>query len=396
MARRIRSHDLETRTSRLKLAPRKKPYTAQIAPGIQLAYRRNKGAGVFSVKAPFGLKKFAVADDLEDANGEFVMTYWQALDKARGLARAGEGSSDALVTVAQAVDNYEADLATRGAKKDNATQIRRHLTPTMADKPVALLAEKELRTWRNGMLKRGLKPVSADRIARVFKAAMNLAASDDPRIINLNAWKNGLKRLPDGEAARNIILGDRIVGTAVRACYDADYELGVFVEVLACTGSRESQVLRLETIDLQDDRADPRVMMPSSRKGRNRKVQRKPLPIPPSLADVLREIARGRAPDARLLDKVRDISKRFKAAIKHLGVDPQTTPYALRHSSIVRMLLNSVPVRVVASHHDTSIAMIEKHYSRYITDVSDTLTRPTLLDFGQPTKADNVVSIAGR
>src|SRR5882757_6886379 len=83
MARRVRSYNLETRTSRLKLDPRKKPYTAQIAPGIQLAYRRNKGAGVWSVKARFGLKKFAIADDLEDANSESVMTYWQALEKAR-------------------------------------------------------------------------------------------------------------------------------------------------------------------------------------------------------------------------------------------------------------------------------------------------------------------------
>jgi hypothetical protein len=43
------------------------------------------------------------------------------------------------------------------------------------------------------------------------------------------------------------------------------------------------------------------------------------------------------------------------------------TSYALRHSSIVRGLLASVPIRVVASHHDTSVAMIEKNYSRFIT-----------------------------
>ena len=90
MARRTRSANLETRTSRLKLAVRRKPYSAQIAPRIALTYRRNKGPGVWSVKAPFGLKKFALADDYEDANGETVMTYWQALDKARTLARAGE------------------------------------------------------------------------------------------------------------------------------------------------------------------------------------------------------------------------------------------------------------------------------------------------------------------
>ena len=34
--------------------------------------------------------------------------------------------------------------------------------------------------------------------------------------------------------------------------------------------------------------------------------------------------------------------------------------YALRHSSIVRMLLRNVPIRLVASLHNTSVAMIER------------------------------------
>jgi hypothetical protein len=397
MARRTRSANLENRTSRLKLDVRKKPYTAQIAPRIALAYRRNRGAGVWSVKAPFGLKKFALADDFEEANGESVMSYWQAQDRARTLARAGEGSSDALITVKEAVDNYEADLAARGAQKGNATQIRRNLTDTLAAKPVALLTEKELRAWRNGMVKkRGLKNTSANRVAKVFTAMCNLAASDDPRIINVNAWKNGLKRLPDGETARNVILGDETVGAVVHACYEDEHELGVFIDTLAETGARESQVLRCEVHDLQDDPLAPRLMMPSSRKGRNRQIMRKPLPISLRLAAVLRQAAAGRAPHAPLLDKIRKLSERFSAATKQLGLDPDATPYALRHSSIVRMLLANIPVRVTASHHDTSVEMIERHYSRYITDVSDTLTRRTLLDFDAPVTATNVVSITGR
>jgi integrase len=396
MARRIRSYSLETRTARLKLAVSKKSYPAVLAPKIALTYRRNKGAGVWSVKAPFGLKKFAIADDLEDANGDSVMTYWQALDKARTLARAGEGSTERLITVGEAVDNYEADLVARAAQKDNATAIRRNLPDTLAAKPVALLTEKELRTWRNNIVKRGLKPASADRVARVFKAALHLAASDDQRIVNVTAWKNGLKRLPDGETARNVILSDKTVSAVVRASYEDEHELGVFIETLAESGARESQVLRVEVADLLDDPVVPRLMMPSSRKGRNRKIQRKPLPISPRLASVLRQAAIGRAPHAPLLDGIRNLSVRFRVASEHLKLDPAATPYALRHSSIVRMLLNGVPIRLVASHHDTSVEMIERHYSRYITDVSDVLTRRTLLDFNAPPPADKVVSIVRR
>ena len=84
-------------------------------------------------------------------------------------------------------------------------------------------------------------------------------------------------------------------------------------------------------------------------------------------------------------------------AVTAAGLDPDVvTMYALRHSSIVRMLLRNVPIRLVASLHNTSVAMIEKHYSRYITEHSiDDITRAGLLS--EPTPAgDNVVSIAGR
>jgi integrase len=189
------------------------------------------------------------------------------------------------------------------------------------------------------------------------------------------------------------------VRAIVQACYEDEHELGVFIDVLAETGTRESQALRVNVADLLDELLDdliaPRLMMPSSRKGRNRKVTRKPLPISLRLAAVLRQTADGRAPHARLLDPIRNISDRFRSAIKHLNLEVDATPYALRHSSIVRMLLKGVPVRVVASHHDTSIEMIETHYSANITNVSDSLTRGTLVDFGAPAPADNVVQLKG-
>ena len=37
----------------------------------------------------------------------------------------------------------------------------------------------------------------------MLKAALNLAARDDPRITNASAWKNGLQRLPEEEPPPN-------------------------------------------------------------------------------------------------------------------------------------------------------------------------------------------------
>jgi hypothetical protein len=52
-----------------------------------------------------------------------------------------------------------------------------------------------------------------------------------------------------------------------------------------------------------------------------------------------------------------------------------------------------VPIRLVASLHNTSTAMIEKHYSRHIVEVSDDLSRVALLQPEPPT-GENVVALA--
>ncbi|MGX9429723.1 MULTISPECIES: tyrosine-type recombinase/integrase [Bradyrhizobium] len=397
MARRTRSAFLENRTQRLKLVPRKKPYAALIAPGIHLCFRRNAGPGTWSVKCNGWLKRFALADDHEDANNDTVMSYWQALERAKKLARAGEGDSEQPISVSDAVDAYETDLATRGGSQYNATAVRRHLPAALGSKAVALLTERELRDWRAGLIKKGLKFSSADRIARSFKAALALAARNDQRIVNAAAWKNGLRKLPDSEVARNVILPDHTVAALVSGSYDEDHDYGVLIDVLAETGARESQVLRLRVEDLQDQNAiAPRLMMPSSRKGKNRKVEYRPLPISRRLAKLLRQRAQARSAHDRLIDRIPKVSGRFRPVTKRLGLGADVTPYALRHSSIVRQLVKGVPVRIVAAHHDTSVGMIEKNYSRHIIgDPSEVLTRATLLEFGAlPSEATNVISVA--
>jgi hypothetical protein len=56
-------------------------------------------------------------------------------------------------------------------------------------------------------------------------------------------------------------------------------------------------------------------------------------------------------------------------------------PYALRHSSIVRMLNDGVPTRFVAAAHDTSIKMLEAHYAKFITNEVEDRIRATVRSF---------------
>jgi len=379
---------------RLTLAVRKKPYFQQITPGVSLGYRRNQGPGAWLVRVADGnagnwTKGFATADDADKANNETVMDYPQALVRARVIAGADRTvSSDRPITVEEAVNGYKTDLEARGANPYNATSILSHLKdyPALKAKPVGLLTKKDFRDWRNG-IKKGLKADSVNRVARVFKTALSLAASNDARITNTNAW-TGVEALPTNvtSAARDLLLSDDETGEIIKAAYAEELELGVWLQTLAETGARESQIMRLEIYDLQDDRAAPRLMMPSSRKGRNREIERKPVPISLELAQHLRRRSVGKRPSERLFIKIRKIAKRFGEIAKSVGIERYVIPYSFRHSSIVRMLLRNVPVNVVASHHDTSAEIIQKHYAHFISNVSDTLTRDTLPDFTAPTK----------
>lgn len=402
MARRPRSSQIETRTARLKLPARRKPYYVTIAPGIALGYRRNKGTGSWSAKVADGgggtwIKAFGIADDHEDADEASVLNFWQAQDKARAIARGGNVGGDRPITVSEAVDNYAVELKSRNGHDGNIDRVRRDLTPALAAKTVALLTARDLRHWRGAMLKRGVAPATADRTARVLKAALALAAREDHRITNAAAWRDGLAKLPDTEIARNEILPDDDVCKLVAAAYEINPAFGLWVEAHAITGARTSQLTRLIVSDLKDDAA-PRLIMPSSRKGRRKRIDRRPVPITPALAKALRHAAAGRARGAALLPPpVGSTALRnwFARAIKAARLDPKVTPYALRHSSIVRMLLAGTPTRVVAAHHDTSVPMIEKNYSTHISEHADALTRRTLLDLGAPADSTVVVPLRG-
>ena len=410
MPRGLRSATLETRTARLKLPIRKKPYTARVAPGVRVAYRRNEVAGSWSVIAANGkggnwMKQFATADDHEEANGETVLDFWQATERARIVARSNkdpDADSGKPITVGKALDSYEADLKARDGDAYNAQRVRVHLPDTLAAETVALLTSpRKFRHWRDGLRKKGLLPASVNRTCAAFQAALEHAAKLDPRITNQSAWRTGLASLPDAEQSRNVIIPDDAVLRIIAAAYEESPQFGLLVEVAGTTGARVSQLARLEVGDVQGDRADPRLMMPSARKGRGRKrIERHPVPITVNLAGALKEASIGRPSEALLLTRPdgapwrhSDHRHPFARAVTRAELDPAVvTFYALRHSSIVRQLLANTPIRVVATLHDTSVVMVERSYSKHIADHADALSRRALLNTARPVRG-KVVSL---
>jgi integrase len=134
-----------------------------------------------------------------------------------------------------------------------------------------LLTARELRRFRDNLLAKKLRASSVNRISNALRAALNLAAAQDQRINNQTAWRVGLATIFDAAQARNVILPDQVIRYIITAAFGVGSELGLLVETAAVTGARVSQIANLRVADLQADRPDPRLMMPSSRKGRSQK-----------------------------------------------------------------------------------------------------------------------------
>lgn len=393
--------NLQTPTARARLAPRGKPYKVRLLPGVHLAYRAaQSGTGAWLVIASDGKggqwqKVFAHADDKQAADGSTVLDYEGATLKARALARGDANAAAARpATIDEAVSAYEADLTARGRNPYNARLVRCHLPPHLAAQPLSQVTAKQLRTWRDALIKGGMLPATVNRTLKPAHATFNLAGKLDARVAaNAQAWKVGLEALPNTVTAREAVLTDAQVLAQVAAAYEISEHLGLYVQVHAETGARSSQLARLTVHDLERDR----LMVPASHKGRgNRKIDRTPVPITPGLAARLKAAAAGRPANAPLLlradgaswqPRFADHRLAFLQAVRAAKLPAGTTLYSLRHSSIARALLRGVPVAITSRWHDTSPAIIEAHYGRFIKHHYDALVRAALLDTTPATAA---------
>jgi len=423
LASRKSAKQLATYTAREGLATQGKPhYLHYVTDGVYLGYRRNATtAGTWVVRVNDGMqpewtKTIGLADDAEPADGERVLSFTQADAKARQIVN-GDGAVASSMTLDQALVRYEKALAKEGTPTYNARHCRCHLTPALLAQQIAMVTVDELERWRDGLK---LSNVTYNRMKKGILTAVKQAVP-----AALPVWEQGLPSLAavtKGEnagrrgGARNVILTDAKVRAFVSEAYKAGAELGLLMHVLAETGTRPAQAALITVANLLDG-ATPKLKIPKSMKGGRKAAKRvekaaefTTVPISASLAARLRQAAGDRADDERLLLQANGRAWDYRkpkegrpnhprpphyyyrrivdVAVVAIGEDPKrVTPYAFRHSSIVRMLKLNKPIRLVAVMHDTSVKMIEAHYSRYIDDHADEILRGAVLE------VENVVTL---
>src|SRR5262249_35745750 len=253
-------------------------------------------------KGGYWTDAFAHADDKQPADGQKVLTYEQAALRARALARGdANAAADRPATIGEAIASYETDLSGRSRNAYNARLVAHHLPPHSAAQPLSLVTSKQLRGWRDALIKGGMLPATVNRVLKPAHAAFNLSAKLDPRVAaNREAWRTGLEMLPNTVTARDAVLTDKQVIAVVAAAYDVSAAFGLYVEVHAEVGSRSSQLAGCTVSDLHRDK----LMVPASHKGRGGgRGGHVGVPLTPALAALLRKAAAGRPASAPLLTR---------------------------------------------------------------------------------------------
>ena len=310
MARSIRSSQLETRTSRLKLADTleavRRARRARRAAWLQAQRRRAAPGACIAADGKGGswMKGFADADDHEDANGETIMDFWQAQERARVLAR-GEGGNDARTTPHPSRCRRHWTITRPISRPATPTpKTRRALTPH--DRRPAQQAGGAAHGARAAAMARRPRQKARPRIGQPRRRQCSAPRSISPPAPTRASPAHGRgmwasEALRDAVESRNVILTDETIRQIIAAAYADTAEFGLLVETAATTGARPIQLARLEVGDVQRDRTDPRLMMPSSRKGRAaKKITRRPVPIPENLAIRLLAVGEEKADDSSI------------------------------------------------------------------------------------------------
>lgn len=390
MARLVRDNRLETRTARLNLKLRLKPYFRSLDPGLALGYFRGRTGGTWIARKYVGAEKYTthrlgIADDKADRDGVKVLSYADAIIAARAWWTSpanAERDQPAAYTVADALNDYVQHLRSKGSRGIDGTvgKIEAHVRPALGGMLVRELTTRAVADFQAQLavrprLTRNRKPLTnaltgdreesrarratANRTMAVLKAALNLAYREG-RAATDDAWRR-VRPFPNTSAARVRYLTPSQI-TQLDAHLSDDFR-DLFHGALV-TGARYQELASLRVADV--DLENGTVLFRETKNGKPRHAY-----LPDEGRRVFMRVTKSREPHEHVF--LRSNGSRWKQSdqarpmlngCKRAGVSPAVSFHDLRHTFGALLAQRGVPMRVIAEalgHSDTRIT--EKHYA---------------------------------
>ncbi len=405
MARTVRDMRLDTRSARLKLAPRREPYWRSISQGLAVGYRRGKKGGTWIAKhyTPDTGRRFnalGTTDDVADADGVNVLDFAHAQEKARKwfaqVAREDAGEKPAgHYTVRNAIEDYLDDYKVRSGRALQVMEyaINAHILPELGGVDTAKLTTERLGKWHNSLaalparlrsakggqqryressdeveVKRQRK-ATANKVLTILKAALNRAYHNG-KVISDDAWRR-IRPFKNVDVPRVQYLTESEAVRLVNACSPAFRQL---VKAALSTGCRYGELIAMTAADFDPDAGS--VFVRTSKGGKARHV---------TLTDegcaFFEQVTLGCPGDARIFLRGdgkpwgKSHQKRPMAqACETANIKPIISFHILRHCVGTWLAMRGVPMAIIArqlGHADQRMA--EKHYAHlapsYVADI---------------------------
>jgi integrase len=234
----------------------------------------------------------------------------------------------------------------------------------------------DVETWRNG-LRKGRQPRSVNRQVRAVVAALNFAVSKKGHAGKREAWK--LDHLVDDAETNTAVFLTNEQRTRLVAA--APKNLAALLTGFTHTGARPSELAKATVADFD---AKGGTVTLRHNKGRGGKLRTRAVTLSDAGAAFFRAQARGKLPHAPLISNdeglhwtdqqwCAGIEAAITAANETARKPVQRIPagasaYSFRHTRISELLqLYGVDPLTTAQQTGTSVAMIEKHYFKFIS-----------------------------
>lgn len=415
MGRAVKDSKLDTREARLNLKAKsaREPHWRLIHEGLHLGYRKGKRGGVWMVriyreengKRRYTKQVLGYADDTHDANGDDILSYRQAQEKAKDKAEElGAFGSGKPYTVADAMRDY-LDWFRANKKSTTTTQqaIEAHILPKLGDRVVSELTSTQIRHWLEALSKapararsstkkkkanvrqtidQRARKATANRILTILKAALNHAWRDG-RVPSDREWRK-VRPFKKVDAPKVRYLSIEEATRLVNAC-PADFRQ--MVQAALLTGCRYGELVNLT---VRDYHSDPGVLVIQETKGGEPRTvyltEEGQKFFERATAD--REGPVFLRTDGEPWGKAHQQRPLIRAC-RAAGIKPAISFHVLRHTYGSMLAMKGVPLQVIAQalgHADTRIT--QKHYAHLMPSYVAETIRANLPKFG--IKTDNV------
>jgi integrase len=391
MARANRDSRLETRTARLKL-DRGERFWLPIGVGVALGYRRTAhGFGMWSARlldritGRYTLTAIGEADDYQDADGESVLSFSQAQEKARRVAAEANSVGRASpITVAEAAERYLRWYQEyRKAYNETEHTVNAHILPALGETLVCELRASDIRAWLHNLASQPARKrtrlgkrqqfhgkattedakrarrASANRILTVLKAILNRAFHDE-LVGDDTAWR----RVKLFENADEPVTRFLTEAESKRLINASRADLRRLVKAALFTGARYSELARITARDVNTDTGT--VYIQPSKSGRGRYV-----PLHAAGLDFFRGMVAGTQGDELVFTKADGApwgkshhTRPLREACGAAKITPAVGFHDLRHtyaSLLAQAGADLLTISKLLGHADTRIT--SRHYA---------------------------------